>query len=86
LFYGQQRRRTGVAFDEALRALTFRIAEETRAMIASGRTPAPSAKPACRRCSLADACQPERMQAAPKVARWLAAQMSAVDPPEALCA
>jgi CRISPR-associated exonuclease Cas4 len=84
LFYGQTRRRTVVAFDETLRALTFRIADETRAMMATGRTPPPSPKPACRRCSLQEACRPDRMHAAPKVGRWLASQMSDADAPEAL--
>ena len=84
LFYGKERRRTVVAFDEPLRALTSRIAREAREMIAQMRTPPPVLKPACRRCSLEDACQPERMQASPKVGRWLAAQLAADGAPEAL--
>jgi CRISPR-associated exonuclease Cas4 len=34
-------------------------------------------KPACRRCSLEDLCQPERLEKPPAVARWLAAQIDA---------
>lgn len=75
LFYGAVRRRTRVAFDAELRALTARVASEARAMIAAQRTPAPVLMPGCRRCSLQDACQPGRLQRPPGVARWLAAQM-----------
>lgn len=75
LFYGAVRRRSRVVFDAELRALTARVAAETRAMIAAGRTPAPVLTPGCRSCSLQDACQPGRLQRPPRVARWLAAQM-----------
>ena len=75
LFYGAVRRRTQVTFDAALRALTARVAADTRAMIAARRTPAPVLMPGCRRCSLQEACQPARLERPPDVARWLAAQM-----------
>lgn len=75
LFYGAERRRTQVAFDADLRALTARVAAEARAMIAAGRTPAPVATPACRHCSLREACQPDRLQTPPAVERWLSAQL-----------
>ncbi len=74
LFYGAERRRTPVVFDAELRALTARIAAETRAMIAAGRTPAPVYTPACRRCSLLEACCPDRLQKPPRIDRWLAGQ------------
>jgi CRISPR-associated exonuclease Cas4 len=76
LFYGQPRRRTPVSFDTELRALTARVAAEARAMIAGGRTPPPVRFPGCRRCSLMDACQPDRLSKPPRVARWLAAQIA----------
>jgi len=75
LFYGAVRRRTRVAFDPELRALTARVAAEARGMIAAQRTPAPVLMPGCRRCSLLDACQPGRLERPPQVARWLAAQV-----------
>ena len=75
LFYGAVRRRTRVAFDAELRALTARVASEARAMIAAGRTPAPVLMPGCKSCSLQDACQPGRLQRPPGVAHWLLAQM-----------
>ena len=76
LYYGVQRRRTVVAFDASLRALTARVAQETRAMIAEARTPRPVSMPGCRQCSLADACWPDRLEKPPGVARWLAAQFA----------
>jgi CRISPR-associated exonuclease Cas4 len=76
LFYGQTKKRLRVAFDTELRALTARVAAETRAMIAAGRTPPPRAMPACRHCSLAGQCRPQRLEKPPVVRRWLAAQLS----------
>ncbi len=75
LFYGATRRRTAIAFDPALRALTARVAAEARVMIAVQRTPPPVLMRGCARCSLLDACQPARLQRPPAVAPWLAAQM-----------
>jgi CRISPR-associated exonuclease Cas4 len=76
LFYGAVRRRMVVAFDSTLREMTARIAAETRAMIDAGETLAPVYTPACRRCSLYDACQPQRLEKPPRVARWLAGQIA----------
>jgi CRISPR-associated exonuclease Cas4 len=76
LFYGTTRRRVAVAFDAELRALTARVAREARANIAALRTPPPVLMPACKRCSLIDLCQPERLASSPKVGSWLAAQLA----------
>ena len=76
LFYGATRRRVTVAFDSALREVTASVAVATRAMIASGMTPPPVLMPACRRCSLLEACQPERLQRPPSIARWLSGQFA----------
>ena len=84
LYYGARRRRTAVAFDEALRALTARVAAETRAMIAAHRTPRPVRIPGCAACSLEDACRPDRLEAAPAIDRWLAAQLAFDRAPESL--
>ena len=75
LFYGQTRRRVAVAIDPELRALTARIAAEVRANIAARRTPPPVAFPGCKRCSLREACRPERLERPPAVARWLIRQI-----------
>ena len=76
LFYGVTRRRTIVTFDAELRALTARVAADVRANIATFRTPLPVRTSACRRCSLADLCQPDRLEKSPKIARWLVAQLA----------
>lgn len=76
LFYGETRRRTVVAFDDALRTLTARVAEDARAMILAQRTPPPVETPACKRCSLANICRPGRLQRPPDIARWLATQIA----------
>jgi CRISPR-associated exonuclease Cas4 len=76
LFYGRTRKRERVILDEELRALTIRIAAETRAMIAASRTPPPVAMPACRNCSLAQQCRPQSLEKPPSVQRWLARQVA----------
>lgn len=75
LFYGETRRRLAVPFDEALRDLTARTADATRAMIVAETTPAPVRIAGCRRCSLEALCEPGRLEKPPSVARWLAAQL-----------
>ncbi len=74
LFYGATRRRVIIPFDPALRTLTASIAAAARALLSSGITPSPVLMPGCRRCSLLDACQPERLQRPPSIARWLSTQ------------
>lgn len=76
LFYGATRRRLVVAFDEELRALTARVATEARANLLAGRTPPPVRLPGCRRCSLQELCQPDRLAAPPPISRWLAGQLA----------
>jgi CRISPR-associated exonuclease Cas4 len=77
LFYGETRRRHDVVFDAELRALTHAVATAARADIAAGRTPPPTPTPACKRCSLASLCRPEKLAAPPRVATWLARQIAA---------
>jgi len=74
LFYGEARHRSVVAFDAALRALTADVARQARAMIVEQVTPPPVLTAGCRRCSLHDACCPERLERPPGIARWLSAQ------------
>lgn len=77
LFYGTVRRRTDVVFDADLRALTMRIAAETRLMIAAGETPAPVFRAAaCDNCSMIDLCEPKRLETPPHVFGWLDAQLA----------
>lgn len=78
LFYGQTRRRHVVAFDDGLRELTARIALETRQMLVAAKTPPPRPMPACRRCSLVEACRPQKLENPPQVQRWLQRQLDAL--------
>jgi CRISPR-associated exonuclease Cas4 len=82
LFYGKTRRRQAIAFDDELRALTKRIAEETRALIAGGRTPAPIYDPKrCDACSLKELCQPKRLERVGSVSAWLHRRIAEAGPP-----
>jgi CRISPR-associated exonuclease Cas4 len=77
LFYGATRRRQAVVFDPELRALTARIAEETRRLIRSGATPPPRyEKKLCQACSLKDICQPKQLGRNRRVAEWLARRIA----------
>ena len=72
LFYGKVRRRTAVAFDEELRALTRAVAAATRALLAAGRTPPPVyERKRCDTCSLLELCRPKRLARPGPVAAWL---------------
>lgn len=75
LFYGRTRRRKKVTFDRELRELTLQTIADTRAMLASARTP--SARYDARRCdacSLLDQCQP-RLLGRRSVVAWLKRQL-----------
>lgn len=77
LFYGKTRRRTPVAFDAALRDLTIQTIENTRAMMASGRTPpAHYDTKRCDACSLIDDCQPRWLDKPRSASQWLARQLA----------
>ncbi len=76
LFYGKTRRRTAVPFDDELRALTRRVALETRALIAAGRTPRPVYEARrCDACSLRELCRPKRLGRGGAVSAWLRARI-----------
>ncbi|KAA5803589.1 CRISPR-associated protein Cas4 [Alkalicaulis satelles] len=76
LFYGQTRKRQVVTFDSELRALVHETAAACADMIARGHTPPPRRMKACQRCSLANVCYPDRLEAPPDVSRWLLRQVS----------
>lgn len=83
LFYGETRRRFPVAFDDPLRALTVRIAQEVRATIESGATPAPSyERRKCEACSLVELCRPKVLSRRRDVASWLRASLEDEPPCE----
>ena len=73
LFYGAERRRKTVVFGDELRALTERLATDTRVMLASGEIPvAEFDRRKCGACSLYEACQPRRPGRPGGVEHWLA--------------
>ncbi|WP_374943875.1 CRISPR-associated protein Cas4 [Sphingomonas sp.] len=76
LFYARLRRRTAVAFDAELRALTTATALAVRTMLESRITPAPVPMPGCARCSLEPLCRPDAIAARRSVERWLARQLA----------
>jgi len=82
LFYGKVRRRTVVAFDDELRALTREIAAATRDLLVAGRTPPPvyEAK-RCDTCSLLQLCRPKRLARPGPVAAWLHRRIEEPEPP-----
>lgn len=76
LFYGENRRRQEVPFDDTLRQLTSDVANAARAMIAAGTTPPPVYDRAkCRSCSLADLCRPKALEKTRHVSNWLNRQI-----------
>lgn len=78
LFYGQPRRRSAVAFDAGLRALTEQVAAETRALLIAGRTLRMAyERKRCSACSLIEICRPRTTGAARSAADWLASQINA---------
>jgi CRISPR-associated exonuclease Cas4 len=72
LFYGMPRRRTAVAFDEDLRALTAHTARAVRACIAAGTTPSATYEAArCDPCSLLELCRPQSLGRVRSPRAWL---------------
>jgi CRISPR-associated exonuclease Cas4 len=58
IYHASSHRRREVPITDALRRLVVETAEAIRAMLASGRLPAPVNDARCRECSLHDICQP----------------------------
>jgi len=59
LFYGKERRRKVVHFDDELRALTKESALRVHEIINLGITPAPVYTSLCKRCSFLESCMPQ---------------------------
>lgn len=71
LYYGSIRRRTDVEFDDDLRDLTHKVAEEAHAMIDSGITPSPFYGKWCESCSVQELCQPKVVGKNRSAHKWL---------------
>ena len=60
IWYWEVRKREPVVIDDALRETTLAMITGAHALLATGKTPPPTAdKKRCRACSLADICAPE---------------------------
>ena len=76
LFYGENRRRTAVEFDETLRRLVTDTATALHSMIASRQTPlAEYEARRCDACSLIELCQPKAMRFKRGVQAWFSAAL-----------
>ncbi len=59
LFYGKQRRRKNIRFDDELRELTKSTAQKIHQKFTNGITPASNFLPKCASCSLLNLCMPK---------------------------
>lgn len=73
IYYGKERHRTDVEFDEALRKETEETAVRLRRLIDSGRTPPPVYEEKCDTCSLLGVCLPKTLEKGKSVSQYFAA-------------
>jgi CRISPR-associated exonuclease Cas4 len=73
VYYGRERRRTDVEFDEALRRETEETAGRLRRLIDSGRTPPPVYEEKCDTCSLFGICLPKTIGEGKSVEKYFSA-------------
>ena len=82
LFYGKHRRRTSVAFDEALRLLTREATTRLHELIRSGITPRAVREKKCESCSLLELCMPDALRLRQGAAAWFERQLRDITQPE----
>lgn len=75
LFYGKRRRRTDVAFDDALRERTEQAARRFREIVETGTTPPAVREPKCDSCSLISLCLPEATTGRRRVGQFVENQL-----------
>lgn len=76
LFYGTNRRRQVVRFDETLRRETEEAAKRLHELVRSGRTPPARYAKKCESCSLMNLCMPRVAGAGKSVGRYLARMLA----------
>jgi CRISPR-associated exonuclease Cas4 len=76
LFYGKNRRRQIVVFDEPLRGETAQTAIRLHGLINAGLTPAAIYGPKCETCSLLDLCLPKIANHKQSVEKYLRSMQS----------
>lgn len=72
IYYGKERQRNEVEFDENLRTETENTAGRLRRLIESGQTPPPVYEKKCDTCSLLHVCLPKTIQSKKSVSGYLA--------------
>lgn len=76
LFYGENRRRVEVTFDEELRELVRATTHAVRACLLEGATPSAIYEPRrCDACSLIDHCQPKALRFKKGASTWFASHL-----------
>lgn len=75
IYYGKERHRTDVEFDEALRKETEATAGRLRRLIASGKTPPPVYEEKCDTCSLMGICLPKTIEKGKSVSQYFTAMV-----------
>lgn len=73
IYYGKERHRIDVEFDEALRKETEATAGRLRRLIDSGKTPPPVYEEKCDTCSLLGICLPKTIGEGKSVSQYFAA-------------
>ena len=75
LFYGETRKRTSVAFDRELRALTEETVIAVRKLLTEEALPPAVVSKGCLACSLSETCQPKTASAHPSAEGWIRRQL-----------
>lgn len=75
LFYGETRKRTAVAFDRELRALTEDTVVAVRKLLAEETLPPAVMSKGCLACSLHEICQPKTASTHPSAGGWIRRQL-----------
>lgn len=75
IYYGKERHRTDVAFDDALRRETEETAVRLRRLIDSGKTPPPVYEEKCDTCSLMGICLPKALEEGKSVNQYFSAMV-----------
>ena len=84
LFYGRPRRRETVVFDDRLRGLARKTAQDVHELIRNGVTPPPGKTSKCRNCSLAGTCMPKRTSHSKSAHLYLHRQLGEILKPDPL--
>lgn len=76
IFYGKNRRRLEIRFDDALRSETVEAAARLHELVRSGRTPPVHYEKKCESCSLVNLCLPKVTGAGKKVGEYLSRMLA----------